>query len=84
VIVCLCHAVSSAQIEDTVEDGARSVDDVADRTRAGTTCGACREDVHEILVDAGFACGPAGCSDCPRRRRIPIASPYVRVPGEAA
>jgi bacterioferritin-associated ferredoxin len=82
VIVCLCHVVTDKQVKAAISDGATSVDDVGERTRAGTGCGGCREEVHSILDSAGVSC-EGGCPDCPRRREA-IASPYVSISGEAA
>ena len=42
-LVCLCKAVSDRDVAQAIADGARSVDDVARCTGAGTGCGACRE-----------------------------------------
>jgi bacterioferritin-associated ferredoxin len=41
VIVCHCRVVNHRDIEAAVDDGARSVPDVADVCGAGTDCGGC-------------------------------------------
>jgi assimilatory nitrate reductase electron transfer subunit len=47
--VCRCNAVTKADIDASVVDGARTVDDVAHATRATTGCGGCSEDVCALL-----------------------------------
>ena len=49
-IVCSCFAVSAAEIEELVEDGADTVAAVSAACRAGTDCGACRSQVAEIIA----------------------------------
>jgi bacterioferritin-associated ferredoxin len=56
-IVCLCHGVSDRTIKALVADGAGSVREVGRRCRAGTSCGACRASIAELVADAA---GPAG------------------------
>jgi NAD(P)H-nitrite reductase large subunit len=73
-------------VKAAIADGAGTVDAVAERTGAGNGCGACREEVHGLLDDAGIDCAAretGGCPDCPRRR-MQLASPYVSISGEAA
>lgn len=47
--VCICEAVTEDEIRAAVDAGARSVDDVAERTGAGTNCGICREHLAALL-----------------------------------
>ncbi|MCR3722800.1 MULTISPECIES: FAD-dependent oxidoreductase [Prauserella salsuginis group] len=47
-IVCRCNSVSKAKIVDAYRGGASTVDDIAQRTRAGTGCGGCRDAVCGI------------------------------------
>jgi bacterioferritin-associated ferredoxin len=49
-IVCSCFAVTSADVEDLVEDGADTVAAVGAACRAGTDCGACRAQLAEIIA----------------------------------
>jgi bacterioferritin-associated ferredoxin len=76
-IVCLCRVVTERSIKAAIADGATSVNDVAERTRAGTGCGSCRGEVHAMLEDAGIACEGGGkCEECPRRG-FPDAAGYA-------
>lgn len=48
-IVCLCEGVSSRQIATAVNDGAQTVEDVSAKCRAGLGCGACHEQIAELI-----------------------------------
>ena len=76
--VCLCRVTTDSEIESVIERGARTVDEVGERCGAGTGCGACREQIHELLEVAGRGCEQSGrtCADCPRTR-IPVAFPLI-------
>jgi assimilatory nitrate reductase electron transfer subunit len=47
--VCNCNSVTKGQIRACWEDGARTVAEVTDRTRATTGCGTCTEAVEGIV-----------------------------------
>jgi bacterioferritin-associated ferredoxin len=47
--VCLCAGVSSQTVADTVDAGASTSKEVADRCGAGTECGRCRRTVRAII-----------------------------------
>ena len=47
--VCQCNNVSKGQIRACWQAGARTADDVARETRAGTGCGSCRDAVEGIV-----------------------------------
>lgn len=57
-IACICNNVNSATIENAVEMGATSIDDVRESTGATSCCGKCQFKVNRIvqdtLSDAGF------------------------------
>ena len=44
-IVCVCKAVSDRDVARAVAGGARTVEDLACATGAGTECGSCREEL---------------------------------------
>lgn len=50
-ILCSCHRVSDRTLRAEIEAGARTVEELGRRTRAGTECGACRCDLQR-LIDA--------------------------------
>lgn len=51
--VCICHAVTRAELDDVVAGGARSVDAVGESCGAGTGCGTCVERLSCLISTAG-------------------------------
>ena len=47
--ICLCNNVTFRQIEDCVDAGAMSYEEILERTGAGSVCGGCIERIEEIL-----------------------------------
>lgn len=47
--VCICEAVTQDEVRAEIRSGAHSVEDLGDRTGAGTNCGTCRERLQELL-----------------------------------
>jgi len=56
VFACICHAVSDAQVVDAVDAGARSLGELGDSTRAGTSCGTCHDTLEELIETRCGAC----------------------------
>ncbi|MGH3328078.1 MAG: (2Fe-2S)-binding protein [Streptomycetales bacterium] len=50
--VCICHGVTERDIRREVAAGARSVEEIGDRCRAGTGCGSCVDRVCALLSEA--------------------------------
>jgi bacterioferritin-associated ferredoxin len=50
--VCLCRAVGSTVVVDVIAEGARTVEDVADRCGATTVCGRCHRTIEKMLAAA--------------------------------
>jgi len=48
-IVCLCHGVSDRVIDDAIDDGCSSLRQIGSNCKAGTDCGACRQEIREKL-----------------------------------
>lgn len=48
-IVCECFGVTNRQIKEAVENGASTLEEVADKTGAGTGCGACSDDLQRLV-----------------------------------
>jgi bacterioferritin-associated ferredoxin len=69
-IVCLCHGVSSAQLEKVVANGADSVEAVGRHCGAGTDCGSCIGHIEALLDANATDEEPARCS----ARRLPMAN----------
>lgn len=72
-IVCLCHGVRDRDIDELIDRGAATVDEIGEMCGAGTGCGACLGDLEDKLAasvtcpgrggshghDGGGACGRA-------------------------
>ncbi|HEY6737712.1 MAG TPA: (2Fe-2S)-binding protein, partial [Actinopolymorphaceae bacterium] len=62
--VCRCNGVRAGALVAAWLGGARTVDQIAAATRAGTGCGGCRTTLGRIVADMhrGLESGPAGSS----------------------
>jgi bacterioferritin-associated ferredoxin len=49
VYVCHCRAVTDHTIEDEVERGATTIEELADRCGAGAECGGCWPELDRLL-----------------------------------
>ncbi|MBL4686361.1 MAG: (2Fe-2S)-binding protein [Nannocystaceae bacterium] len=52
-IVCLCKGVSSRTIQTEVRRGNCSVKGIAQACQAGTGCGACLQQIREMIAVSG-------------------------------
>jgi bacterioferritin-associated ferredoxin len=61
--VCVCRAVSDRAVRAAIEEGATTVRAVTQACCAGDDCGACHEQIEEMIADrwaSSAACaGPA-------------------------
>ena len=48
-IVCNCMNITDHEIEDAVLDGARTYYELQEKTKVGTVCGECKDDVEQLL-----------------------------------
>ena len=48
-VVCNCMNVTNGMIKDAVDNGADSLEEVQNITGAGTVCGACVENVRQLV-----------------------------------
>ena len=48
-IVCFCNSVTNGMIKDAVDAGANTLEEVQEATGAGTVCGACLEDLENLV-----------------------------------
>lgn len=55
--VCICHAVTDEQVDAAVDAGARTVEGVGERTRAGTSCATCHDQLEDMIETR--------CTTCP-------------------
>lgn len=63
-IVCICKAVSSRTILTEIRRGNCTVPGIAQACQAGTGCGACVQQIRELIAGASTR----GQSDTPARR----------------
>lgn len=52
--ICLCKGVSDRKIRQVIRAGARTMEDIARATAAGTDCGKCLVAIRELLGEAGI------------------------------
>jgi bacterioferritin-associated ferredoxin len=57
VYICICHAVTDAEIAAVVDTGARCVTEVGEATRAGTSCATCHDTIEDLIDER--------CAPCP-------------------
>lgn len=50
-IICVCQGIDVAAIRNAVSKGAETVDDIMEATGAGTLCGACIDEIEEVLEE---------------------------------
>lgn len=48
-IVCHCLGVTNGMIKDAIDAGANTLEEVQDATGAGTVCGACLDDIENLI-----------------------------------
>lgn len=79
--VCHCNVVSDKTIRAVIADGARDLDAVAIRCRAGDACGGCVPTIEDLLAEAAEAVRApelVGLRQAARRRRQrPVAVPAL-------
>ena len=51
-IVCICHGVSDRKIKAIAAEENGNVRRVCNRTKAGTDCGSCRQEVHDLCSES--------------------------------
>lgn len=51
-VVCSCYGVNERRIRKEIDQGARTIEDVAERTRAGSCCLSCHPTIDDLLVEA--------------------------------
>jgi len=48
-VICQCMNVTDHEIEDAVLEGARTYLEVQEKTKAGTVCGQCKDEIESLL-----------------------------------
>ena len=52
-IICPCLDITAGQIMDAYKEGAKSVEAIKEVTGAGTACGACLDEIEELIDNRG-------------------------------
>jgi bacterioferritin-associated ferredoxin len=71
--VCLCLAVTSTTVQQAIDNGARSTEQVASTCGAGSICGRCRHTIRTML--------DAAAPDTAPRRTDRLRRRWGRAPG---
>ncbi|MDE6887915.1 MAG: (2Fe-2S)-binding protein [Eubacterium sp.] len=50
-VICSCLGVTKGMVEDAVKNGAKTLEAVQEATEAGTVCGACIEDLENLIAE---------------------------------
>ncbi len=53
---CICRAVTCDEVGMAVDEGAATVEAVAEATGAGTGCGTCRDRIASMIGERGKQC----------------------------
>ena len=48
-VICSCFQVTNGMIKDAVDAGANTVEEVQDATNAGNACGACLDELQQVV-----------------------------------
>lgn len=49
-IVCFCHKVNYGTILESINNGAKTVDEIVEKTSAGSACGGCKTKIKKIIA----------------------------------
>ena len=49
--ICYCYGITKQDIIDAIKDGAKTLEDIQDKTGAGTACGRCNDAIENILQE---------------------------------
>ncbi len=49
--VCNCMSVTAGDIEDAIKNGAKSFEEVQEKTQVGTGCGGCEDSAKELVAE---------------------------------
>jgi bacterioferritin-associated ferredoxin len=88
--VCVCMAVTEAEVEAAIADGATTREAVTRVCRAGGDCGACHGMIDAKIEDHLEDCAAAAAKGCPAQAAVaeraspPLVSAEALVRGRAA
>lgn len=50
-LICFCHGITEAEIREAIKNGALTLQDIKDRTKASTGCGGCTPECEKLLSE---------------------------------
>jgi bacterioferritin-associated ferredoxin len=53
---CICQAVTCDEVHAALDDGAATVEEVAEATGAGTGCGTCQDRIADMIGERSWQC----------------------------
>lgn len=80
---CICHAVTTAEVDAAVALGATTVRQVRQATGAGASCGTCVKRLSCLLAAARVA-DSAPAEAMPEAERLPVEAPVGAAAGAGA
>ena len=48
-VICRCHKVTEDEIINSIKEGAKTVEAVGEKTKAGPGCGGCKLKIQDLL-----------------------------------
>jgi nitrite reductase (NADH) large subunit len=68
--LCQCNGVARSRVLEALRRGARSVEEIALETRAGTGCGSCRAEIRRLIGSPPFEAASNGSSHGKRAGKL--------------
>ncbi len=50
-VICSCLNITKGMIKEAVDNGAKTFEEVQEKTDVGTVCGTCIEDVENLIAE---------------------------------
>ncbi len=50
-VVCYCLNITKGAIKDAIDAGSHTLEEVQEATGAGTVCGACQDDIKQLIEE---------------------------------
>jgi bacterioferritin-associated ferredoxin len=72
-MVCLCYGVNERRVRREIDHGATTIEEIAERCKAGSCCLSCHPTLDDLLAERTPAERTPAVAVVPRRRRFLIA-----------
>ncbi len=50
-VICYCLNITKGAIKDAIDAGSHTLEEVQEATGAGTVCGACQDDIKQLIEE---------------------------------